>query len=109
MAVPDDTVTVDRYLDSNLVLVLRARARRTAGATLPGRVLDETLERCLAAVRPRDRWPENTRFYAALRRRLAENPLRSLAAVGAVTAAAVYLGFGGTAVGWLGALLRGTT
>lgn len=92
----------------NLTTVLRARDRRAAdptGATLPAGVLEAAVEACLAAVRPRDRWPENTRLYAVLRAQLGERPYRAFLAVGAA-AAALFAVLGPRALSWLDPLLR---
>lgn len=97
-----------QWFDANISRVLRARARRVASVALPAWAMDRALARCLATLRPRNRWPENTRVYAALRARLAENPVAALAAFGATTAVIAYLGFGRAAVTWLGALLWGS-
>ncbi len=107
MTVKRSLKTFGRWFETNISRVLRARARRVAGMTLPAGAVDRALARCLSSVRPRNRWPENTRVYAAIRAGLAENPVAALAAFGATTAAAVYLGFGQGGVTWLGSLLRG--
>lgn len=99
--------SVGRWLEQNLTRVFRARVRRVSGLDLPAGSLEKTINLCLAALRPRDRWPENTRVYAAIRARLAENPVAVLAAFGAATAAVVYLGFGPAAIAWLRSLLSG--
>jgi len=95
------------WFEANVSRVLRARARWAAGVALPAGAMDQAFARCLSTLRPRNRWPENTRVYAAIRARLTENPVAALAAFGAAAAAVIYLGFGQAAVTWLGALLRG--
>lgn len=94
-----------RFFEHNLARILKARAARAAAVVLSPRALEGALTRCLVAVRPRNRWPENTRAYLVLRERLGESPLTTLVALSAVTAAALYLGFGQAAVGWVGTLL----
>ncbi|RJQ08727.1 MAG: hypothetical protein C4551_04780 [Bacillota bacterium] len=96
-----------RYLEENLALILRGHALRVSGIPLPAGTTAEAYESCLMALRPRDRWPENTRVYAALRSSLAENPLAALTALGVAAATGLYLGLGRAAVSWLGALLGG--
>jgi len=86
-------MTIPRWLEANLGRILKARARSVeagpgAAEAGPGaeaqatRAVAETVVLCLAALRPRNRWPENTGLYAAIRSRLAEDPLRAAAAFG---------------------------
>ena len=111
-------MTIAKWLEANLGRILKARARSVeagpgAAEAGPGaeaqatRAVAETVVLCLAALRPRNRWPENTRLYAAIRSRLAEDPLRAAAAFGAAAATAIYLSFGRTGLSWLGSFLRG--
>ena len=112
-------MTIPKCLEANLGRILKARARSVeagSGAAEAGpgvaeakatRAVAETVALCLAALRPRNRWPENTRLYAAIRSRLAEDPLRAAAAFGAAAATAIYLSFGRTGLSWLGSFLRG--
>ncbi len=93
-------MTVGRWFEANLSRILKARAAWAAAVRLPAGVAGDTLALCLAALRPRNQWPENTRFYQALRARLAENPLGALVALGAAVAALAYLGFGPAALRW---------
>lgn len=101
----DRTERVAIFFERNLGRILKARAVRTASTALTGEVLGSALARCLVAVRPRNRWPENTRAYLVLRERLGESPLATLTALSAVAATAIYLGFGQAAVAWVGTLL----
>ena len=112
-------MTIVEWLEANLGRILKARARSVeagSGAAEAGpgaakakanRAVAETVALCLAALRPRNRWPENTGLYAAIRSRLAEDPLRAAAAFGAGAATAIYLSFGRTGLSWLGSVLRG--
>jgi hypothetical protein len=105
-------VTSVEWLEANLGRILKARARSVeagsrAAEAQATRAVAETVALCLAALRPRNRWPENTGLYAAIRSRLAENPLRAATAFGAGAATAIYLGFGRTGLSWLGSVLRG--
>jgi hypothetical protein len=100
-------MSVGRFFEANLARILAARARRAAAVQVPARTVEAAVSRCLVTLRPRHRWPENTRPYAFLRARLADNPVGSLAAFSAAAAGALYLGFGRAAVAWLGALLGG--
>jgi hypothetical protein len=105
-------VTRVEWLEANLGRILKARARSVeapsgAAEAMTTGAVAETVALCLAALRPRNRWPENTALYAAIRSRLAEDPLRAAAAFGAGAATAIYLGFGRTGLSWLGSFLRG--
>ena len=105
-------MTIVEWLEANLGRILKARARSVeagsgAAEAKANRAVAETVALCLAALRPRNRWPENTRLYAAIRSRLAEDPLRAAAAFGAGAATAIYLSFGRTGLSWLGSFLRG--
>lgn len=97
--------TVKRFFEANLVKVLRARARRAQGLPLPGAALETAVRRCLAGLRPRNGWPENTAAYEVIRAHLSAAPLATLAGFGMVAALVLYLGLGQTAVAWVGALL----
>ncbi len=96
-----------RFFEANLARILGARARRAAGLPLPARALEVAVSRCLVTLRPRHRWPENTRAYAFVRARLTDNPIGALTTFAAVAAGALYLGFGRAAVDWLRVLLGG--
>lgn len=98
-------MTLGRWFETNLSRILKARAGWAASVVTPAGAIDETFARCLTTLRPRNRWPENTRFYAVIREHLAEDPIRALAAFGVATAIVIYLGFGRAAVSWLGTLL----
>ncbi len=100
-------MTLGRWLETNLRRILGSRANRVARTALPAGAAGPALSRCLAALRPRNRWPENTRLYAALRARLAENPVTALVAFSLAAAAIAYVGLGGASLGWLVELLRG--
>jgi hypothetical protein len=100
-------MTANQWFEENIRRVLKGRAARAASLALPAEALADTLALCLGALRPRNRWPENTRLYVAVRARLAEDPVRALAGLGVATAVIVYLGFGQESLAWLGSLLRG--
>mgnify|MGYP001378568451 CR=1 FL=1 len=95
----------DGTFEANLLRVLGARAAKAGH--LPDHIQEQALALCLDALRPRNRWPENTRFYATIKARLSERPLGVLFAVAAGTTVALYLGFGPSVFTWLGSLLRG--
>ncbi len=95
------------FFEANLAKILRFRAAMAGVAPIPAGLVEATVALCLGALRPRDKWPENTRFYLALRDRLAEHPLGALFAAGAVAAVALYVGFGPAALEWAGHMLGG--
>jgi len=93
------------FLEENLTRIFRVQARRAAAAVAPGAV-EEAFSRCLVALRPRNRWPENTRTYDYIRSRLSGSPLTTLTALAAALSAVLYLGFGQAVLGWVEILLQ---
>jgi len=94
------------FLEENLTRIFRVHARRAAAAAVAPGAVEEAFSRCLVALRPRNRWPENTRAYDYIRSRLSGSPLTTLTALAAALSAVLYLGFGQAVLGWVQTLLQ---